>query len=524
MAKETALPLAFLARMAELLDEDFPQFLVKVNQPAVPALRVNTLKVSVAEFQALSPWPLTPVPWCPEGFYLDRKANAGIHPYHDAGLYYIQEPSAMAVAALAAPQPGELVLDLCASPGGKTTHAAALLAGEGVLVTNEIDRSRADVLRQNLERWGARNALVLNETPRRLAARWPGAFDRVIVDAPCSGEGMFRKKEEARFHWSEAHVAGCAIRQREILASAAALVRPGGWLVYATCTFAPEENEGTLWRFLQGHPDFAMVDLPQHAGFMPGRPEWAEWPVGGQWAGDNEQWTVGSEQEKREDDEGRTGYDGRAGVTDGDWEVARSLRKAVRLWPHRVQGEGHFVAALQRMDSTRSGRSAMDAMGSFTPARTAQPTALERDAIEAFWQPLIGLELPERLLIYRRDEQTSEVFAVPPGALDAAGLHVVRPGWHLGTLHASLARPAKTMLRFVPSHALAMALTGHDVDQRLDEPIGSELTARFLRGETLNVPGPEGWVLIAIEGFPLGWGKRSGDVIKNHYPKVLRWS
>ena len=268
MAKETALPLSFLARMAELLDEDFPQFLVKLNQPFVPALRVNTLKLSVAEFQALSPWPLLPVPWCPEGFYLDRKANAGTHPYHDAGLYYIQEPSAMAVAAQLAPQPGERVLDLCASPGGKATHAAALLAGEGLLVANDIDRGRAEVLRHNLERLGARNSLVLSETPRRLAARWPGAFDRVIVDAPCSGEGMFRKKEEARFHWSEAHVAGCAIRQQEILTSAAELLRPGGRLVYATCTFAPEENEGSIWRFLQSHPDFELIEPTWRPGFM----------------------------------------------------------------------------------------------------------------------------------------------------------------------------------------------------------------------------------------------------------------
>lgn len=497
MGKETALPLAFLARMAELLDEDFPQFLVKVNQPPVPALRVNTLKVSVAGFQALSPWPLTPVPWCPEGFYLDRKANAGTHPYHDAGVYYIQEPSAMAVAALAAPHPGELVLDLCASPGGKATHAASLLAGQGVLVANEIDRARAEVLRQNLERWGARNALILNETPQRLAQRWPAAFDRVIVDAPCSGEGMFRKKEEARFHWTEAHVTGCAIRQTEILRSAAKLVRPGGKLVYATCTFAPEENEGTLWRFLQETPDFEMVELLSVSGFQPGRPEWADWPGGEVESGE---WRVAG---------------GARGVRD-------SLRRAVRLWPHKIQGEGHFVAALQRM-GTAPGRLGRDAVDIRAPARSLQPTAGERATVEAFWRPLIGLDLPEPWVLYRRDEQMSEVFAVPAGAPEPGGLHTVRPGWHLGTIHTGIARPSKTSSRFVPSHALALALAKEDVSCRLDEPIGSELAARYLRGETLDVPGPDGWVLITLEGFSLGWGKRSGDVIKNHYPKALRW-
>ncbi len=489
MAKETALPLAFLARMAELLDEDFPQFLVKLNQPAVPALRVNTLKVSAADFQALSPWSLAPVPWCPEGFYLDRKANAGMHPFHDAGLYYIQEPSAMAVAAQLAPRPGDRVLDLCASPGGKATHAAALLGGSGLLVANDIDRGRSDVLRQNLERWGARNALVLSESPARLAERWPGVFDRVIVDAPCSGEGMFRKKEEARFHWSEAHVAGCAIRQREILDSAAQLVRSGGRLVYATCTFAPEENEGSVWRFLQSHPDFELVEPAWHAGVMPGRPEWAKWPQG----------DVEREEEGRLD----------------------SLRKTARLWPHKVQGEGHFVAVMQRQGDAAAIRDAPDAVSRSTSSRMSRLTVSERHAIEAFWRPLIELELPEHLIVHRRDEQVGEVFAIPPGAPDTSGLHVVRPGWHLGALHASALRPS-ALGRFVPSHALALALFPSEVSQRVDEPIGSELAARYLRGETWDMPGPDGWVLIAVEGFPLGWGKRSGGVVKNHYPKILR--
>lgn len=513
MAKETALPLSFLARMAELLDEDFPQFLVKLNQPFVPALRVNTLKLSVPEFQALSPWPLVPVPWCPEGFYLDRKANAGTHPYHDAGLYYIQEPSAMAVVSLLAPQPGERVLDLCGSPGGKATHAAALLAGEGLLVANDIDRGRAEVLRHNLERLGARNALVLSESPRRLAARWPGAFDRVIVDAPCSGEGMFRKKEEARFHWSEAHVAGCAIRQQDILNSAAALLRPGGRLVYATCTFAPEENEGSVWRFLQDHPDFELIEPTWHPGFMPGRAEWAEWPKveGGAPA------AAGGSVE-------------RGAVKSGAVDERASLGRTVRLWPHKVQGEGHFVAVMQRMEGAASGRGAPNEVKAWEPARAARLSAEQRSALEAFWQPLIGLALPDRLLLYERDSQVSEVFALPTGAPNTSGLHVVRPGWHLGAFHSGAFRPGtgtfrseRGMCRFEPGHALAIALRGDEVNHRLDEPIGSELAARYLRGETLNVPGPDGWVLITVEGFPLGWGKRSGDVIKNHYPKALRW-
>jgi NOL1/NOP2/sun family putative RNA methylase len=471
MAKETALPLAFMARMAALLDEEFPPFLGVLNQKPVPALRVNTLKLSVEQFQALSPWPLTPVPWCPEGFTLDRKLNVGTHAYHEIALYYVQDASAMAVAALLAPQPGERVLDLCASPGGKSTHIASLLAGQGVLVSNEIDRGRADVLRRNLERWGTTNALVLNETPERLAARWPAAFDRVVVDAPCSGEGMFRKNDEARYHWSEAHVAGCALRQRDILDSAARLVRPGGRLIYATCTFAPEEDEGVIWRFLRSHPDFQVVESPWHEGFQPGRPDWAEWPA---------------------EPEGA--------------QPPAALGQTVRLWPHKLQGEGHFVALVQR-----AGEAPPTEWALAHPARLA---ASDRRTLEAFWQPLIDLPLPDRLLLRPRASQDVEVLAPPVDAPDTAGLRTALAGWRLGALRKG---------RFEPSHALAMALQAGQVQQRLDETLGSELVARYMRGEMLDAPGPDGWVLIAVEGFPVGWGKRVNGLIKNHYPKSLRW-
>jgi NOL1/NOP2/sun family putative RNA methylase len=471
MAKETALPLAFMARMAALLDEEFPPFLAVLNQKPVPALRVNTLKLPVEQFLALSPWQLTPVPWCPEGFTLDRKVNIGTHTYFDIALYYVQDASAMAVAALAAPRPGERVLDLCASPGGKSTHIASLLAGQGVLVSNDIDRGRADVLRRNLERSGARNALVLNETPERLAARWPVAFDRVVVDAPCSGEGMFRKNEEARYHWSEAHVLGCALRQREILHSAAQLVRPGGRLVYATCTFAPEEDEGVIARFLAGRPDFELVQAPCYAGFQRGRPDWAEWPAEP------------------------------SDATDVD-----ELQRTIRLWPHRLQGEGHFVAVMQRAGDAPP--------APWTPAQPARLAPSDRRVLEEFWQPLIDLPLPERLLLRPRASQDVEVLAPPADAPDTARLRTALSGWRLGTLRKG---------RFEPSHALAAALHAPQVQQRLDEPLGSELVARYMRGETLDVPGPDGWLLVTVDGFPVGWGKRSGAVIKNHYPKSLRW-
>lgn len=470
MSKTTALPLAFLARMAALLDEGFPSFLASLNQPPRSALRVNTLKLSVAEFQALSPWELEPVPWSGEGFLLPNNTSAGLYPLHDAGLYYIQEPSTMAVVSLLAPQPGERILDLCASPGGKATHLAARLGGQGVLIANEIDRQRAEVLRRNLERWGVRNALVLSETPERLARRWPACFDRVVVDAPCSGEGMFRKNEQSRFHWSESHVAGCALRQDNILKDAADLVRPGGLLAYATCTFAPEENEGVIWRFLQSHSEFDLEEPVWQPGFESGHPEWAEWP------------------------EHPTSQ-----------PHAEALRRAVRLWPHRLEGEGHFVALLRRAGEGPS--------AAWDPPLPAAFSGAERGVLEAFWQPLIDLPLPDQLLLVDAG-RAAQVYAPPPDAPDTGGLRVLQPGWHLGGLPKG---------RFEPSHSLALGLRSGEVNRRLDEPLGSEQIARYLRGETLAVPGPDGWLLICVEGFPLGWGKRVRDVIKNHYPKALRW-
>ncbi len=469
MGRETALPLTFLGRMAALLDEEFVPFMAALNQTPVPAIRVNTLKLSVADFATFSPWPLTPIPWCEQGFFLDRKANAGTHPFHDAGLYYIQDPSTMAVATLLAPQPGQRVLDLCASPGGKTTHMTSLLAGQGLLVANEIDRGRAEILRRTLERWGVRNALVLNETPERLAERWPGGFDRVLVDAPCSGEGMFRKNDDARTYWSEAHVVGCALRQTGILDSAAQLVRPGGRLAYATCTFAPEENEAVIWRFLRSHSDFELVEPRWLPGFAAGRPDWAAWPA----AAD---------------------------------EQAACLANTVRLWPHKTQAEGHFIAILQRTGE--------QARLDWPPAEPIKLSAADRQAVDAFWQPLLDIPLPERLTLHVRDQDTAELLALADDAPDLAGLRIVRPGWHLGTLRKG---------RFEPSHALAVSLKAEEVGNRLDEPAGSELVTRYLRGETLPMDGPAGWLLITVAGFPLGWGKRVGSTIKNHYPRGLRW-
>ena len=283
------LPEAFLQRMEAQLGSEYPAFLESLERPRAVALRFNPLKGE----RPVLPFVGAPVPWEPEGFYYDPQTRPGLHVYHEAGVYYLQEASAMAPVALLDPKPGERVCDLCAAPGGKTTQIAGRMLGQGFLVCNEINPKRAKILSRNIERMGVANALVTNEHPETLASRFPGFFDRVLVDAPCSGEGMFRKEEAAVTDWSQETVQMCARRQREILDSAARLVRPGGRLVYSTCTFAPEEDEETVAAFLEAHPEFT--------------PEPVEAP-----------WFVPGE------------------------------NASYRMWPHKLLGEGHFAAVLRK--------------------------------------------------------------------------------------------------------------------------------------------------------------------------------
>ena len=335
------LPEAFLERMKNQLNEEYEAFLLSLERPRAVALRYNPLKghAPAMDFTQAG------VPWEPLGFYYDPEARPGLHPYHEAGVYYLQEASAMAPVALLDPEPGEKVLDLCAAPGGKTTQIAGRMLGEGFLLCNEINPKRAKILARNIERMGVSNALVTNEHPERLAARFPGFFDRVLVDAPCSGEGMFRKEEAAVTDWSQETVEMCARRQAEILHSAAQMLKPGGRLVYSTCTFAPEEDEMAVAAFLESHPEFT--------------PE----------------------------------------IIDAPWFQAVE-NGGHRLWPHKLLGEGHFAAVL-RKNSGESGYIA-PMMGEKLPkewtsfAKDLKITLPEGKAVSfgqnLFWAPA---ELPD---------------------------------------------------------------------------------------------------------------------------------
>jgi len=438
-------PEAFEKRMRQLLGEEYDAFAASYDKPRNVGLRLNPLKTDTPP--DLSRFSLCPIAWEPNGYYYDVQTRPGLSAYHEAGLYYLQEASAMAPAGLLDVRPGMTVLDLCAAPGGKTTQLAAALQGEGLLVCNEINPKRAKILAGNVERLGVANGLVLNEHPRKLAERFPAYFDRILVDAPCSGEGMFRKEEAAVTDWSEETVEMCANRQMEILRSAAQMLKPGGRLVYSTCTFAPAENEGTIAQFVKEYPEFSIVPVTA-PWFSPGQPRWA----------------------------------------DGNEE----LSKTFRLWPHKLSGEGHFAAVLERNGSLELDEDC---------GREEKPPK----ELENFCK--------ENLVLYPRGRFLTfgdTLLVVPVQMPELKGLKVMRAGLELGQIKKN---------RFEPAHAWALWLkTAKNVS---NYSCDSAEIRKYLAGETLP-SDLSGWTLITVDGLSLGWAKGSGGVLKNHYPKALR--
>jgi len=261
MGKES-LPSAYIEQMKPILGGDLPAFLHSYDLPRTHGLRMNELKGSAALRETvIRQFDLKPVPWCKAGYYYDETSRPGKHPYHRAGLYYIQEPSAMSAVEMLDPQPGETILDLAAAPGGKSTHIASKMHGQGLLISNEIHPERAKILAENVERMGIANAVVTCASPDALSRRFPEAFDRIMLDAPCSGEGMFRKDPNALEEWSPAMVELCAARQRDILDHAYLMLKPGGTMAYSTCTFNRSENEEMMAHFTGTYPDMEIVEM-----------------------------------------------------------------------------------------------------------------------------------------------------------------------------------------------------------------------------------------------------------------------
>lgn len=460
---------AFLERMKFQLRNEYEAFLSTYAEAPAYGLRINLLKAAPDATAPELPFVLSPVPWAKEGFYANPTEHPGRHPLHEAGLYYIQEPSAMSVVSLLDPEPGDIILDLCAAPGGKSTQIAGRVQGKGLLVSNEIIPGRAKILSQNIERMGIMNAIVSNEDPKHIAELFPLFFDKIVVDAPCSGEGMFRKDDTAIQEWSPEHVHMCADRQHMILSCADQMLQPGGVLLYSTCTFAPEENEEQIKRFLTEHPEYELED-------------WKEFL------------------QIRSQDPG--------GITDGN------IPGTMRLWPHRLKGEGHFAARLRKKD-TQISRPAKKQASYQTAKKQKNYSDFMSWQKQSLQHPVFDAE--QTHLQFFGDE----LYQIPNAIKDLSGIKILRAGLHLGTQKKN---------RFEPSHALAKTLTPGDA--KMCYPCNYEEALLFLHGDALNIRTSEhnkqdstslqGWTLVCYEGYSLGWAKAGNGILKNHYPKGLR--
>lgn len=457
------LPIEFEKKMKAFLGDEWDDFLYSYDNNRFQALRFNTLKVQSHEeimriLMVLEISSDKRVSWANEAYYFDENVRPGKHPYHEMGLYYIQEPSAMSAAALLAPKPGMRVLDLCAAPGGKSTQLATYLGDSGLLVSNEINTQRSRILSQNIERMGIKNAIVTNEDSFVLASHFPGFFNAIQVDAPCSGEGMFRKLPEAIEQWSMENVAICAARQKEILDNAAVMLKPGGTIVYSTCTFSKEENEDVIEYFLERHPDFTLEEME-------------------------------------------------------------------RFWPHKVDGEGHFVAKLVRRGcvdtdlkadrKTKKNKNSKNRKNETKPALTKENMKLLSEFLdETISEDMAAWIKNSRLVMFGE-----QLYRLPDMEVDIKGLKVQRAGLHIGEFKKQ---------RFEPSHSLALALKLNDAKNLVKLTCDNPQTTGFFNGQSVMLSDEQtaeckkGWALVCVDGYPAGWGKVNGAQVKNHYPKGLR--
>lgn len=459
------LPPKFCSRMQEMLGTEYEEFMESLRGPRTFGLRVNTAKISCEEFEKLVPFAVKKIPWVENGYFYDEDSRPSRCPYYQAGLYYLQEPSAMTPASRLPIEPGDFVLDMCAAPGGKATALGAALKGEGLLVANDISTSRARALLRNVELFGICNVFIANEPPSNMVSSFPGFFHKIILDAPCSGEGMFRKEEALARDWTPEKSRELSDVQKELTENAYDMLRPGGMLLYSTCTFAPEEDEQVISYILEKHPDMELLPVPGYEGFSPGVPGWGN------------------------------GMD--------------ILKNCVRIFPHRMSGEGHFLALMRK-----KGASLKEAL----PPRTT-PDANARKWLKIFFDE-IGLKaLNGRPIDWSRVETRGDkLYYLPPVAGNFRGLSFLRNGLYLGDLKKN---------RFEPSQPLALAIHRGDACAVISLPVNDPRLTRYLKGETILIEPEEaalrkGWHLLCADGFPIGFGKLVNQTLKNKYPSGWR--
>ncbi len=446
MSDKNWLPSKFIDEMKEMLGDEFDDFLASYDEDYYRGIRCNTLKITPSEFEKKVPFVSEKVDWVQNGYYTSEDEQPAKHPYYFAGLYYIQEPSAMMPASQLPVEPGDRVLDLCAAPGGKTTELGAKLKGEGVLVSNDISASRAKALVKNVELFGIKNAMVVSESPDKLAERLEGYFDKILVDAPCSGEGMFRKVHSIAKNWEQYGSQYYADIQRTVLPSAVKMLKPGGMMIYSTCTFSKLEDEDSISFILENNPDMELIE-------------------------------------------------------------------SHKLFPHKIKGEGHFVALLHKKDTATAltvESSAKDGKekGTINKYDTKVRSKYKKISDEAFdFFESIGFKIDVSKLWVNEDR----INMLSEDAPDLSRLRVLRTGLFLGEMKKG---------RFEPSQSLALALKAEEYPNVLDLKLDDDRVVRYLKCESIDVEDGEvsdGYCLVAVDGYPLGWGKVDKGRFKNKY-------
>lgn len=451
----------YLNKMRDLLgEEEFSAYLKSFDEVRLYGLRVNTAKITPEAFPELVSWDLKPVPWIPNGFYYEGTERPAKDPYYYAGLYYLQEPSAMTPAMLLPVEPGDRVLDLCGAPGGKSTELGVKLAGKGVLISNDISNSRAKALLKNLELWGISNICVTSETPDKLADVFGPWFDKILIDAPCSGEGMFRKDDDMVKSYEERGPEYYSEIQKEITDQAVRMLAPGGLLLYSTCTFSRCEDEEIICHILENHQEMELIRLPLFEGAS-----------------------------------GGIGLDG-----------------CIRLFPHKIKGEGHFISLLRK----NGGGAERTAAGSRERSRT-EPQGKKAPALPTELTDFLALmnrEFDDSRIMIKNDS----VYYLPENFVPAKELRYLRTGLLLGELKNK---------RFEPGQALAMTLHAEEFRQTISWKKEDDRVIRYLKGETISLmpeEGPvKGWCLVCVDGYPLGFAKGTGMALKNKYYPGWRW-
>ena len=441
------LPQEFQEKMQELFQDEYETYIQSYDEKSFNGLRINTSKISVEDFLKINPFHLEPVPWTTNGFYYSDQDRPSKHPYYYAGLYYLQEPSAMTPASILPIEKGDFVLDTCAAPGGKSTELAAKLNGTGLLFSNDISASRAQALLKNLELFGIRNSFVCSEDIDKLACYFPEFFDKILIDAPCSGEGMFRKDPSIIKSWMERKNQYYVTIQKGIVENAVKMLKPGGMVVYSTCTFSSEENEDIIAHMLEVCPELHLIDLSEHyEGFCQG---------------------------------------------------IHGMKECIRIYPHKVHGEGHFVALLQKGE-----------------AKTNEYKERKAHLVSDEFLDLITKQWTNGTFETIKDK----LYFIPNTNTNMKGLRLLRTGLLIGEFKKN---------RFEPSQSLAMALKANEFKHVISLPASDDRVIKYLKGETIDVSDidvkTKGWMLFCVDGFPLGFGKIQKGIIKNKYAKGWRY-